>query len=57
MVKDIICTFAFNQSLRSIREATRVLGVDRKNIKKGVQRCMMLDTSQNAFWMDYKKTK
>jgi hypothetical protein len=33
------------------------LGVDRKNIKKGVERCMMLDTSQNAFWMEYKKAK
>ncbi len=57
MVKDIICTFAFNQSLGSIREAARVLGVDMKIIKKGVERCMILDSSQNAFWMDYKKAK
>jgi hypothetical protein len=27
------------------------------NIKKGVEKCMMLDTSQNAFWMDYKRAK
>jgi hypothetical protein len=40
------------QPIGSIREVARVLGVDMKNIKKGVERCMMLDTSQNAFWMD-----
>ncbi len=39
MAKEIICTFAFNQSLGNIREVTEVLGVDRKNIKKGVERC------------------
>jgi hypothetical protein len=39
------------------KEVARVLGVYRRNIKKGVERCMMLDTSQYAFWMDYKKAK
>jgi hypothetical protein len=43
--------------LRSIREVARVLGVGKRNIKKGVERRMMLDTSQNAFWMDHMRAK
>jgi hypothetical protein len=57
MAKNIACTFAFNQLLGSNKEVAKVLGVDRMNIKKGVERHMMLDTSQNAFWMDYKRAK
>jgi hypothetical protein len=57
MVKDIVCTFAFNQSLGNNREVAKVLEIDKRNIKKGVERFMMLDTSQNVFWMDYKKAK
>lgn len=33
------------------------MGVDRRNIKKGLERRTMVDTSQNAFWMDYKRAK
>jgi hypothetical protein len=57
MVKDIVCTFAFNQLLGSNKEVVRILGVDKRNIKKGVERRMMFDTSQNAIWMDYKRAK
>lgn len=32
----------------------KVLGVDMKNIKKGVDKCLLLDTSKSVFWMDYK---
>jgi hypothetical protein len=38
MAKDIVCTFASSQSLVSSREAAKVLGVDRKNIKKAFER-------------------
>jgi hypothetical protein len=57
MAKNIVCTFAFNQSLGSNKEVAKVLGVDRRNIKKGLERRTMVDTSQNAFWMDYKRAK
>jgi hypothetical protein len=38
MVKDIVCTFASLQSIASSREATKVLGVDMKKIKKAFER-------------------
>jgi hypothetical protein len=37
MAKNIVCTFTFNQSLGSNKEAAKVLGVDKRNIKKGVE--------------------
>jgi hypothetical protein len=38
MAKDIMCTFASFQSIINSREATKVLGVDRRNIKKALKR-------------------
>jgi hypothetical protein len=38
MAKDIVCTFASSQSFASSKEVVKVLGVDRKNIKKGFER-------------------
>jgi hypothetical protein len=34
MAKNIVCTFAFNQSLGNNKEKVKVLGVDMRNIKK-----------------------
>jgi hypothetical protein len=32
----------------------KILGVDKRNIKRGVERRLLLNTSKNVFWTDYK---
>ena len=39
------------------REVARVLGVDCRNIKKGIVRRESLDHSGDAFWRTYKRAK
>jgi hypothetical protein len=39
------------------KEATKVLGVDKRNIKKAFKRQLLLDTSSSTFWIDYKRVK
>jgi hypothetical protein len=34
MAKDVVCTFASSQSVMSNREATKVLGVDKKTSRR-----------------------
>ncbi len=34
---------------------TKVLGVDKWNIKKGVERCVLLDTMNEAFWINHQQ--
>jgi hypothetical protein len=48
MAKDIVCTFASSQ-VGSSRGVTRALGVDRRNIKKGSKRRLLLKTSGQTF--------
>jgi hypothetical protein len=57
VAKDIICTLASSHSVGSSRETMKVLGVDKRNIKKDVESRMLLETSRNVFWMDFKHTK
>jgi hypothetical protein len=38
MAKDIVCTFASFQSFVKSKEATKVWGVNKRNIKKGSER-------------------
>jgi hypothetical protein len=33
------------------------LGINKRNIKKGVERRMLLETLGSVFWMDFKHTK
>jgi hypothetical protein len=47
MENDIVCTFAFFHSISSNREATKVLGVDKRNIKKGYEKCVTDDDGMN----------
>jgi hypothetical protein len=56
MVKHIVCTFASSQA-GSNMGVTRVLGVDKKKIKKGLKRRLLVDTSNQAFWIDHKGVK
>jgi hypothetical protein len=55
MAKDIVCTLASSQSAGSSRGLAKVLGVDRRNIKKAIQRREMLDTANDSFWISYKR--
>jgi hypothetical protein len=57
LTKDIICILASFQSIGNSRKTTKVLGVNKRNIKKGVERCMLLETLENVFWTDFKQTK
>lgn len=56
VAKDIV--FALATSLYiSCRQIARVLGVDCRNIKKGIVRCESLDHSGDAFWRTYKRVE
>jgi len=43
MENDIVCTFASFQSISNNRETTKVLGVNKRNIKKGYEKCVTDD--------------
>ena len=51
MAKDIICTFAAGSSVGTGRMIQGVLGLDRRNVKKGIQRRLQLDAQKHAFWL------
>lgn len=54
MAKDIVCTLASSSNMGSRRSVADVLGVDRRNLKRGMDRRLLLDTQQNAFWLSSK---
>jgi len=56
MVKHIVCTFASSQ-VGSNMGVTRVLGVDQKKMKKGSKKKLLVDTSNQTFWIDHKGVK
>ncbi len=56
MAKEIVSTLVTSRSRGSNRGITRILKVDRRNIKKGIEKHMLLDTSRNVFWTYYRKT-
>jgi hypothetical protein len=41
--------------MESSRVVVRVFGIDRRNIKKGLERRLQLDADQNAFWVNSKR--
>ncbi len=47
--KDIVCTFASFHFLVNGREITKALGVDRRNIKHGIERQLLLESTREAF--------
>jgi len=51
MAKNIVTTFAVVPGIGSGRGVARLLGVDRRNIKKALARRILLDTKQDAFWI------
>ncbi len=57
MTKDIVYTFASFQSFVKSREVAKLLGVNKRNIKKSSERWFLLDTSSFDFWTNYKRAK
>ena len=56
LAKDIVYAFASSSSsLTSTRGVAAVLGVDKQNIRRGIDRRTVLDTTQNAFWLQERK--
>lgn len=49
--KNIVTTFAVGPGIGSGRGVAGLLGVDRRNIKKALARRALLDTEQDAFWL------
>ena len=56
VAKDIVCTFAASQSVVSCTGVARLLGVDRRNIKRALVRRLQLDAHEDAFWINRKRT-
>jgi hypothetical protein len=57
MAKDIVCTLVTSQSIRSSRELAKVLGVDRRNIKRAAERRQLLYSFGVAFWTSHQHVK
>jgi len=57
IAKDILCKFVTSESMGSSRGTTKLLGVNRRNIRKVIDRRLALDTLGNAFWTDYRRAK
>jgi hypothetical protein len=49
MAKDILCTLATFQLVGSSRKVAKLLGVNRRNIRKAININLSLDTLGNAF--------
>jgi len=56
MAKDILCTFASFQ-MGSNKGALKALGVDMRNVKKHCKQKLLLNTSSQAFWTNYRRPK
>jgi hypothetical protein len=57
MAKDIVCTLvASSQPLRSTsgKSIAKMLGVDMQNMKRGLERRILLNIENDAFWLRYK---
>ncbi len=48
---------ASKQSVGKIMGVTTILGVDRHNIKKAMERCLQLDASNDVFWIIQRQAK
>jgi len=55
MAKDILCTFAFKGNIGSGRGVAGLLGVDKRNISKVRERRVLLDSTQDAFWLHHRR--
>lgn len=53
MAKDIIFILTSSQSLMSNIDFVKVLGVDKRNIRKAIIRRVLMDTQNDFFWICY----
>jgi hypothetical protein len=56
MAKDILYTLASSATTSTCRGVAGVLGVDRQNIRKGIDRRVQLDGLKRAFWTNYRRS-
>jgi hypothetical protein len=62
MAKDIVCTLAtsaniIESGINSGRGIARLLGVDKRNIKRGMERQILLDIQKDVFWLTQRRTR
>jgi len=49
--------FASSSSIGSSKNVVKVLGVDKRNIRKRLEQCAQTDIINNAFWIIQKRSK
>ncbi len=54
VAKDIVCMLALGQATNNQRGLAKMLGADRRNIQKAMDRQIQLDTTKNAFWITFR---
>jgi hypothetical protein len=57
VAKNIICMLASGSLIGSSRNVVKVLGVDKRNIRKALERCVQMDIVNNAFWITQKTSR
>jgi hypothetical protein len=48
---------ASSSSIGSSKGVVKVLGVDKRNIRKGLEQCVQTNIINNAFWITQKRSK
>jgi hypothetical protein len=49
IAKDIVCTIVASENCDNSRGVARMLGIDRRNIKKGMEKRILLDNNKGVF--------
>lgn len=62
MAKDIMCTLAtsahtIESGINNGRSIARLLGVDKRNIKRGMEQQILLDTQKDVFWLTQRRAR
>jgi hypothetical protein len=62
VAKDVVCMLVasihiIESGINSGRSIVRLLGVDKRNIKRGVDWQISLNTQKDAFWLTYKRAR
>jgi len=57
VAKNIVCMLDFGSSIGSSRNVVKMLGVDKRNIRKTLEQCVKMDIVNNAFWITQKRSR